>query len=171
MKREIQYVVKHFLEMQEHLNELSESDEDSNLRYSEKKLTIPNLNGQNLLWRTKEVFWVSAYERVESYEGSAIQIGISQDGKLVWEAQGHCSCYGWHNSERKEVKEFADFKELLNAIEPQYEHDAITDGNTPTHLTDVESKFWETLKGLIVIAKLKYPVLENTSHEAEAKQQ
>jgi hypothetical protein len=153
MKREIQYVVNHFDKMRDQLNSISESDEDSNYRYGDETKTVPNLNGQNLLWRTPEVFWVNAYEYIESYEASAIQIGISKDGKLVWESQGHCSCNGWSNSKLTETKTFVSFKELLDEIPNDYQHEAITRGSTPTNMTDVESRFWETLKGLITITK------------------
>jgi hypothetical protein len=155
MKQEIKYVIKHFDAIRERLNPISESDEDSNYRYSGNQITMPNLNGQNLLWRTPDVFWVNAYEYVESYEASAIQIGISREGKLVWESQGHCSCNGWSNSKLEETKTFVTFKELLDTVPRDYDHQAITNGNTPTTMTDVESRFLETLKGLIIL--FKYP--------------
>jgi hypothetical protein len=156
MKQEINYVVKHFDAIRERLNLISESDEDSNYRYGDTQKTPPNLNGQNLLWRTPDVFWVNAYEYVESYEASAIQIGISREGTLVYESQGHCSCYGWHNSELKETKPFTTFKALMDALPHDYDHEAITNGNTPTNMTDLESRFLKTLKGLIIL--FKHPI-------------
>jgi hypothetical protein len=158
MKREINYIINHFDSIREKLNAISESDDDSNYRYGEesKRVPIPNLAGQNLLWRTPDVFWVNAYEYVESYDASAIQIGISRDGKLVWESQSHCSCMGWSNSELKDAKTFETFKQLLDAIPHDYEHEAITNGSTPTNMTDVESRFLTTLKGLITL--YKHPV-------------
>jgi hypothetical protein len=164
MKREIQYVVKHFREIRDKFNNISESDDDSNLRYSGegRNLVVPNLNGTNLLWRTTDVFWVNAYQHVESYDASAMQLGITKDGKLVREYQSHCSCNGWSNSELKDVTEFSSFKELMDWLDMNYEREAITDGEIRTHLSDIEPKFYETLKGLI-------SALKNTSNR-EAKQ-
>jgi len=151
MNREINFVVNHFQAIKDKLNALSESDEDNNFRYSEygKNQVLPNLNGTNLLWRTTDVFWVNAYQHIESYDASAIQLGITKDGKLVYEYQSHCSCNGWSNSELKDVTEFANFKALMDWLDMNYEREAIIQGETPTHLSDIESKFLVTLQGLI----------------------
>lgn len=153
MNRDIKFVLNHFDKIRETLNPISESDEDSSERYSEKTKTVPNLNGQNLLWRTPDVFWVNAYEYVESYEASALQIGIARNGDVVYETQSHCSCMGWSNSELSETKKLESITDLIDILKHDFDREAIVKGNTPTLMTEVKPRFYETLTALLTIYK------------------
>ena len=49
-------------------------------------------------WSNPNLIWVLVTDREEGYEGSQAQIGITRDGKIVWEYQSHCSCNGYEDT-------------------------------------------------------------------------
>lgn len=49
-------------------------------------------------WNNPNVIWVLSTMNEEGYEGSQTQIGLTKDGKLVWEYQSHCSCNSYEDS-------------------------------------------------------------------------
>lgn len=54
----------------------------------------------DIYWNNPNVIWVFATTNEEGYEGSQTQVGLTKDGKLVWEYQSHCSCNGYEDSEQ-----------------------------------------------------------------------
>lgn len=59
----------------------------------------------NLFWDNPAVIWVFVTHNPEDYEGSQTQIGITKDGKIMWEYQSHCSCDGYGNSDADSLRE------------------------------------------------------------------
>lgn len=52
-----------------------------------------------LWWDNPNLIFVLVTDKEEGYDGSQAQIGISKDGKIRWEYQSHCSCYGYEDSD------------------------------------------------------------------------
>lgn len=52
----------------------------------------------------KDVVWVAWSNNEEDYEGSQTQIGVREDGTLVWEYQSHCSCNSYGDSETRSAR-------------------------------------------------------------------
>ena len=74
------------------------------------------------LWWIKpsDTLWLFVTDKEEGYDGSQTQIGIKQDGTLMWGYFSHCSCYGYEDYEG-DTKELNDlsFKEYeMQGIEP-----------------------------------------------------
>ena len=44
-----------------------------------------------------DVLWLDYTSNEEGYDGSQTQIGIKQDGTIVWGYFSHCSCYGYED--------------------------------------------------------------------------
>ncbi len=55
----------------------------------------------HFFWDNPNILWLYCTGKEEGYEGSQTQIGLTKDGKLVWEFQSHCSCNSYKNT--KEV--------------------------------------------------------------------
>lgn len=53
----------------------------------------------HLWWDNPNLVWVLITDNDEGYEGSQAQVGISENGKLLWEYQSHCSCNGYEDSQ------------------------------------------------------------------------
>jgi len=51
-----------------------------------------------LYWDNPNCLWVLATQNEEGYDGSQTQIGLTKEGKIVWEYQSHCSCDGYYDS-------------------------------------------------------------------------
>lgn len=53
----------------------------------------------------EEVLWLYSTNNEEGYDGNQTQIGIKQDGTIVWAYFSHCSCFGYEdfNGEYKEL--------------------------------------------------------------------
>lgn len=51
-----------------------------------------------LYWDNPNCLWVLATQNEEDYLGSQIQLGLTKEGKIVWEYQSHCSCTDYENS-------------------------------------------------------------------------
>lgn len=52
----------------------------------------------NLYWANPNILFLITTSNEEGYEGSQTQIGLSKDGRLMWEYQSHCSCNGYETS-------------------------------------------------------------------------
>lgn len=61
-------------------------------------------------WNTPHLVWLFATQNVEDYEGSQTQIGITEEGELMWQYQSHCSCNGYEDT--SEVGEHFDEESL-----------------------------------------------------------
>lgn len=53
-------------------------------------------------WDNKDLVWVyltsNEEDNEEDYEGSQTQLGVTRDGRVLYEFQSHCSCNGYENS-------------------------------------------------------------------------
>lgn len=80
----------------------------------------------HLWWDNPDLVWVLITDKEESYEGSQAQIGITKDGRIMWEYQSHCSCNSYEDSTGEGNGEF--LPELskksyeLNGIPYDWEH-------------------------------------------------
>ena len=52
-------------------------------------------------WENPLLLWilVTGDDNEDSYSGSTTQVGLSKDGRILWEYQSHCSCDGYENSD------------------------------------------------------------------------
>lgn len=78
----------------------------------------------HIYWNNPNVIWVLVTQNEEEYVGSQTQIGLTKEGKLVWQYQSHCSCNGYedtNNTPEEFVKE--DLKSYeLNEIPLDWEY-------------------------------------------------
>lgn len=49
-------------------------------------------------WNSPHLVWIFATNKEESYEGSQSQVGVTKEGKLMWQYQSHCSCNGYEDT-------------------------------------------------------------------------
>ncbi len=59
---------------------------------------VKTLNGYTTCWNNPKILWLLIHSEDGSYDGSGEQIGLTIDGKFVWEYQSHCSCNGFEDS-------------------------------------------------------------------------
>lgn len=76
-----------------------------------------------LYWANPNILFLLTTHNEESYEGSQTQIGLSKDGRLMWEYQSHCSCNGYETS-HDHGKELEVTKKTyeLNDVPLDWEH-------------------------------------------------
>lgn len=65
---------------------------------------VTTLNGQLTEWDNPELLWILSYSEDGGYDGSGMQVGLTKDGKFVWEYQSHCSCYGFSDTKGHDPK-------------------------------------------------------------------
>lgn len=53
---------------------------------------VKTLNGYTTSWNNKNLIWLMVNVDGSGYDESGNQVGLSRDGKIVWEYQSHCSC-------------------------------------------------------------------------------
>jgi hypothetical protein len=59
-------------------------------------ITVPVVG--TLDWNNPKLLFVFAVSQDGGYEGSATQIGITKDGRLMYEYQSHCSCNSFEDT-------------------------------------------------------------------------
>lgn len=52
----------------------------------------------NLYWLNPNILFLVTTNNEEGYDGRQTQIGLSKDGRIMWEYQSHCSCNGYELS-------------------------------------------------------------------------
>ena len=91
--------------------------------------TIYTVIGQ-LDWDNPNIAWLLATGGGEGYEGWATQIGLTKDGRLVWEYQSHCSCNSFGDSSDKgnempeDTSKIYEFKEVPSDWESEIRENA-----------------------------------------------
>lgn len=60
---------------------------------------VKTLNGYTTAWENPNLLWLLVEIEDGSYDGSGCQVGLSKEGKLVWEYQSHCSCNGFEDTD------------------------------------------------------------------------
>lgn len=88
-------------------------------------------------WDNPNVIWVLVTGNDEGYEGSQTQVGLTKDGRLLWEYQSHCSCNYYEDSSEIE----AEFLTAIQDTKKSYEL-----GSIPL---DWETKIAENIKQLL----------------------
>lgn len=59
---------------------------------------VKTLNGTTTSWDNENLLWLMVNIDGGGYEESGNQVGLTKDGKIVWEYQSHCSCDGFADS-------------------------------------------------------------------------
>lgn len=76
----------------------------------------------HIWWDNPNILWLLITENEEGYEGSQTQIGLTKDGRIMWEYQSHCSCNGYENShEHGEELDWSKKTYELNSIPQDWE--------------------------------------------------
>lgn len=55
----------------------------------------PNTAIGTMQWDNPDLAWVLLAGQENDYDGSHAQVGVSSDGRLMFEFQSHCSCNGY----------------------------------------------------------------------------
>lgn len=59
---------------------------------------VTTLNGYTTAWDNPNILWLLVNVEGSGYEEYGNQVGLTKDGKIVWEYQSHCSCNGFGDS-------------------------------------------------------------------------
>ena len=51
--------------------------------------------GDNFCWNSPKILWLLINIDGDGYEEHGTQIGLTKEGKIVWQFQSHCSCNGF----------------------------------------------------------------------------
>lgn len=54
--------------------------------------TVKTLNGYTTSWDNSNLLWLMVNIEGSFYEEWGNQVGLTKNGKIVWEYQSHCSC-------------------------------------------------------------------------------
>lgn len=91
IKEEIEILIKRvckkwdfYKSKEEIINDKSGSDWGSS--------EVKTLNGYTTAWNNPDLIWLLINIDGCCYEESGNQVGLSKNGKIVWEYQSHCSC-------------------------------------------------------------------------------
>lgn len=79
--------------------DLYKSKEKGQKPYNTSDYTeVKTLNGYTTSWENPNLLWLLVNIEGGGYEASGNQVGLTKDGKLVWEYQSHCSCDSFEDS-------------------------------------------------------------------------
>lgn len=59
---------------------------------------VTTLNGYKTEWDNPNMIWLLVDAHDGGYDGHATQVGLTKEGKFMWEYQSHCSCNSFENS-------------------------------------------------------------------------
>lgn len=89
MKEAIQELIKKVCEKWD----FYKSKEVGSKEYDTASYTnIKTLNGYDTAWDNPNLLWLMVEISDGSYDGSGTQVGLTKDGRIMWEYQSHCSC-------------------------------------------------------------------------------
>ena len=96
MKEEIQRLIAKVCKNWESYKAL----EQKRKKYAGSDYTnVTTLASDTTDWDNPSLLWLLAYSEDGGYKGSAIQVGITKDGRIMWEYQSHCSCNYFRDSQ------------------------------------------------------------------------
>ena len=75
-------------------------EEDVSEPYAEEYTRKKTVWGGITEWDNPNVLWLLLEHENGGYDGSGNQVGLTREGKIVWEYQSHCSCYGFQDSKQ-----------------------------------------------------------------------
>ncbi len=88
MKEEIEKLIKKVCKKWDFYKSKEIPTKDSWSEYTQTK----TLNGYTSAWDNPSILWLMVNVDGSGYEESGNQVGITKDGRIVWEYQSHCSC-------------------------------------------------------------------------------
>lgn len=96
MKEEIEKLIKEVCKNWDAYKALETKEKD----YDSASYTyVTTLAGDRTEWDNPDLLWLLSYSEDGGYDGSGVQVGISKDGRIIWEYQSHCSCNSFEDSE------------------------------------------------------------------------
>lgn len=88
MKEEIEKLIKRVCKKWDFYKSKEEKSKESYSDYTEVK----TLNGYTTAWENPNLLWLLVNIDGGGYDGYGTQIGLTKDGRIMWEYQSHCSC-------------------------------------------------------------------------------